>query len=199
VRDVRVIGSVDGGGAAGSTAAVSPDGRALFLWNPSTLVLTRVDLESGDVTTGAATAASSRPFDPLTALGRWLAPSAAAKVLLSSGIALSPDGTRIYALGVEPGATASDEFGGSTGVLVFDARSMANVGRWDPTADFVSLAVSPDGRFVYAAGSPRYSADGRVTNQPASVTVFDASSGEVRLIAGRLGNGFLVFPTTVLP
>ena len=198
VDDVRLPVAIDAGGDAGSTAVVSPDGRWLYGWNPMTLALARVDLGSGDIATGSATAAAA-PGDPLTAIGRWLVPPAAAKVILSSGIAISPDGSRVYALGVDPGAASSDAFAGSAGVLVFDAASLANVGRWAPTADFVSLAVSADGASVYVAGSPRFSADGRVTNQPASVTVFDATTGGIRLIAGSLGRGFLLFPATTVP
>jgi hypothetical protein len=197
VDDVRLPVAIDAGGDAGSTSAVSPDGRWLYGWNPSTLTLARIDLGSGAVATGSATAAA--PDGPLAALGRWLTPPAAAKVLLSAGIAISPDGSRVYALGIDPGASSSEAFAGSAGILVFDATSLQNVGRWTPTADFVSLAVSADGRWVYAAGSPQFAADGRRTNQPASVTVFDAGTGDVRLIAGSLGRAFLAFPATTVP
>lgn len=196
VDDVRATGTVDAGGDTGSTSAVSPDRRALFLWDPWRRALTRVDLANGEVRTGAATAAG--PADPLTALGQWLTPPAEAKVLLSAAIAVSPDGTRVYALGVTSGATG-DEFAGSAGIVVFDALSLVVLATWPPTADFVSVAVSADGRSVYAAGSPRVGADGRVTSQPASMTVFDAATGEVRLIAGQLGRAMLLFPSTILP
>jgi len=198
VDDVPLALSLDAGGEPGSSAVVSPDGRSIYAWDPAGLAIARVDLASGAVTTGSATAAAA-PLDPLAALGRWLAPTAAAKVLLSSGIAISPDGSRIYALGVDPGGTLASDLPGSSGVLVFDASSLRNVGRWPPTADFVSVAVSSDGRFIYAAGSPRVSATGQDTSQPASVTVFDASTGRVRLIAGSLGSGFLTFPARVVP
>ena len=195
VDDVRAAGTVDAGGDTGSTSAVSPDGRALFLWNPSGRALTRVDLVSGEVRTGTATAAAP---GPLAAIGRWLVPSAEAKVLLSAAIAVSPDGSRVYALGITGGARG-DAFAGSAGILVFDASSLTVLATWPPTADFVSVAVSADGRSVYAAGSPRFGADGRATSQPASVTVFDAATGNVRLIAGELGRAMLLFPSTILP
>src|SRR5205814_5681172 len=116
----------------------------------------------------------------------------------SAGIAVSPDGTRIYALGIDPSGGSSRDLGGSTGIEVFDAQSLAAIGRWPPTSDFVSIAVSSDGRLVYTAGSPRVSAAGRVAGQPASVTVFDASDGSIRLIAGSLGEQMLTFPSTQL-
>jgi DNA-binding beta-propeller fold protein YncE len=160
------------------------------------LVLTRVDLATGELTTGTGQVALAAD-DPLAALGRWLTPSAAAKVLLSSGIALSPDGTRIYALGIASGGSA-DRLPGSAGLFVFDTASLAQVDHWNATADFVSIAVSADGKFVYAAGSPEMGADGSSTTQAASITVFDATDGSVRLLAGQLGHGFILFPSTIL-
>jgi hypothetical protein len=177
-------------GIDGATSAVSPDGTALFVWNPQTLVLSRIDLASGVVSTAQGPAPTAQANGPLAALGRWLAPSAAAKMLLRSGIVFSPDGSRVYALGVKG---ASFESSGSSGLFVFDAQAPKFVGRWEPTADFVSLAVSPDGRFVYAAGMPAFDASGNNTSQPASITVFNAADGTVRLIAGQLSYGLITF------
>jgi hypothetical protein len=55
-------------------------------------------------------------------------------------------------------------------------------------ADLVSVGVSPDGRLVYVAGAPEVDASGaRRIGAPASLIVFDASDGRIRLIAGALG------------
>jgi hypothetical protein len=177
-------------GIDGDTTAVSPDGAALLVWNPQTLVLSRVDLASGAVSTAQGPAPTARADGPLAALGRWLAPSAAAKMLLRSGIVFSPDGSRVYALGIKG---ASPESAGSAGLYVFDAKAPSFVARWEPTADFISLAVSPDGQFVYAAGMPAFDAGGDNTSQPASITVFNAADGTVRLIAGQVSNGLITF------
>ena len=188
--------SVAGATTEGSTSVLSPDRASLYLWDPITLTLTGVDLATGEITIGKAPKPSAA-VDPLTALGRWLAPSTAAKMFLQSGIAISPDGNRIYALGVAGNPAAAD-FAGSAGVLVFDAHSLASLGRWAPTADFVSVAVSADGTSVYAAGSSGVDADGVNTNQPASITVFDATDGSIRLVAGQLGRQMLTFTGTTL-
>ncbi len=111
-------------------------------------------------------------------------------MLLRSGIVFSPDGSRVYALGVKG---SSFESSGSAGLYVFDARALTYVDRWNATADFISLAVSPDGQFVYAAGMPAFDASGNNTSQPASITVFNAADGTVKLIAGQLTNGLITF------
>jgi hypothetical protein len=197
VNETRVAGGGDLGSDSLGTSTISPDGRALYAWDPIGGTLTAVDLATGKVTSGLASTAAGP--GPLTALGRWLTPTATAKVFLSSGIAVSPDGTRVYVLGLEPGAASSHDLAGSTGVFVFDAATLAQVGHWAPTADFVSLAVSTDGRFVYAAGSPGTTSGGTAGAAAASVTVFEASTGTVRLIAGQLGHALLLFPATTVP
>jgi len=193
--DTRVTGSLDFAADPSATSAISPDGTAIYLWDPMSDILTRVDLASGDTRIGRGDRTAAIE-GPLAALGGWLTPTAAAKVLLSSGIAISPDGSRLYALGVENDPTGSDP-AGSAGVFVFDLSGMTQVAHWPATADFVSLAVSLDGAFVYAAGSPQANASGSST-QSASITVFNAVDGSIRLIAGQLGSGFLLLPSTTV-
>lgn len=183
----------------GGTSTVAPDGSAAWFWTAMTRTITRVDLRTGEDTSGTAPEpAASTGGGPLAALGRWLAPPATAEVFLQPGIVLSPDGSRIYALGIRQAADGGP-FGGSSGVFVFDAASLATVGNWAPTADFMSLAVSADGRFVYAAGFPGTDRSGDPLEFGASVTAYDASDGSVRLIAGQLGHDMVTFATPILP
>jgi hypothetical protein len=188
---VKTVGDVDG-----AISAVSPDGKSLFVWNPFDLELTRLDVGSGDkqVTSGAPSAGSS---DLLAALSEWLVPTAQAKMLLSAGLVIAADGSHLYALGVVPGTNG--EPGGSAGIYSFYLGSTTTVERWESAADFVSLAVSSDGAFVYALGMPGVDAGGKDANQPASVTVYDAATGQIRLIAGQLGSRLMVFPEAQLP
>lgn len=193
--DTRVAGR---SGIEGDMTAVSPDGTHLFVWNPVSATLSRVDLATGETATGQGAGPAAVAEGPLAAFGNWLVPAAAAKSFLRGGVLLSPDGSRVYAIGVDAEATGP-EAGGSTGVFVFDAGSLTSVGRWDPTADFTSLAVSADGAFLYAAGLPGVSADGRGNpRMSASITVFDARDGSVRLIAGLLGGEMLSFDSPIL-
>jgi hypothetical protein len=169
-------------------------GNLLFLWDPIKLRLSRIDLATGDVASANGTAAVSTG-DGLTALGRdlgrWLAPPALAKTRVEPSIVVSPDGARIYALGVAP---LDGETGASRGVFVFDATTLEQVDHWVPTADLVSLAISPDGRFVYAVGDSGRTAAGDWSKDEASITVYATTDGSVRLIAGRLGGGTYFFP-----
>jgi hypothetical protein len=192
--DVRVSG---GAGIDGETTALSGDGSALFAWDPAAATLTRIDLATGETQTREG---SSARLDagPLAAFGHWLAPPVAAKTLLRGSVIVSPDGTRVYAIGIREGVNER-EVTGSAGVFAFDADTLEVVGIWQPTADFVSLAVSADGRFVYAAGLPGFDAAGRVRlGQQASITVYDTVNGAPRLIAGQLPGGMLTFTEPAL-
>jgi len=93
----------------------------------------------------------------------------------------------------------SSEMSGSAGIFAFDAATLAPVWHVEPNADYVSLAVSPDGRFLFAAGTAGVDAAGRRSGQPASITVLDAGDGSTRLIAGQLGGGQITFTSSTLP
>jgi hypothetical protein len=180
----------------GSTSALSPDGTFLYVWDAIGLELNRIELATGN-TTKARAPAPAAASNPLTALGRWIAPATLAKMLLQPGIAISPDGGRAFAIGIVGGQSGYD-LSGSAGIVVFDTASMTVLGRWRPTADFVSVAVSADGSFVYAAGATQVDASGDQTDQQASITVFNAGDGSVRLLAGQLGRRLLTFTSPTL-
>jgi hypothetical protein len=184
-------------GIEGDLLTTSRDGAIAYVWNPATATMTSFDVATGATVTGSGPTAA-RAEGPLSGLGDWLAPGVAAKSFLQGSVVLSPDGARLYAIGVQ-GDTSGPEPTGSSGVFVFDAASLALIGHWQPTADYVSLAMSGDGRFVYAAGMPGVDATGAsVGLQAASVTVFDTTDGSIRLLAGKLGGEMLSFPSTTL-
>jgi hypothetical protein len=175
-------------------APVIRRGSLLYLWDPIRLRLSRIDLATGEVASTTATAAMSAG-DGLTALGlevgHWLAPPALAKTRVEPSMVASPDGARIYALGVDP---LNGETGASRGVFVFDATTLDQVDHWAPTADLVSLAINSDGEFVYVAGDSGRTATGVASEDEASITVYATADGSVRLIAGRLGSDSVFFP-----
>jgi hypothetical protein len=179
-------------GIEGDATALSRDGSMLFAWDPASATLTRIDVATGETTIGEGLTARADD-GPLTAFGRWLAPVASAKSFLRSSVIVSPDGSRVYAIGVKDGVD-NPELSGSAGVFVFDAATMELIGTYQPTADFVSLAIGVDGRFVYAAGMPGFDALGRQRgDQGASITAFDTADGTVRVIAGTLGGNAISF------
>jgi hypothetical protein len=182
----------------GDTTAVSPDGGTFYAWDPGSAALMRVDLATG-ARTDQRLPATTAAFDPLTAIGRWLAPGTDAKSILRGAILVSPDASRLYLLTTLAVAEERDPTG-SSGILVVDAQTLTVLDRWPPTADFMSMALSPDGGLLYAAGLPGVDAAGdRSLGQGASVTVFDTTSGAPQLIAGQLGMSMLSFPGPVVP
>jgi len=186
------IDETDVGRWTGFGVNAARTGSALFLWDPQARRLVRYDLVTGrsaSVTAPQPAGASDGPLDALgdlgRAVGRWLAPTAAAKIFLQPAIAISEDEATLYALGIDGSV---DSFG-SSGIDAFDigGGGLAFKRHLEPTADFISVAVSADGAFVYAAGMGGVDATGLPDSgfKP-SVTVFDTSDGSVRLIAGQL-------------
>jgi hypothetical protein len=198
----RDLGAVDlaaetGGGQwpamAGTAVADVPTGT-LYLWEPFIRRLVAVDTIAGRVarstTIAAGAAGSGGPIDALAALARralgLLVPAVSAKVYLAPAVSLAPDGATLYLLGTE--ATSFESGGsGSLGVVVVGAADLGVRARWTPTTDLRSIAVSADGRYVLAAGAPGVDASGAEAPWEASITAWDAATGEVRAIAGRLG------------
>ncbi len=198
--DGNVLGEtgVNAGGEGGTLVAAS-DGSALWSWAPLTRTLTRIDLKTGqDVSTTAPAPPTSSRDDWLAALGRWIAPSVGAKIFLDPGLVISPDGTRVYALGIDP-APSGAPYGGSSGIFVFDARTLAPIDHWAAVTDYVSIAISADGRWVYAAGEPAVDSTGQAFAPfEASIAVHDAADGSLALLAGRLGSDLVTFSDPVL-
>lgn len=172
----------------------------LYAWDPFGARLVRVDLTTGHITGSMALPTPTAATDPVTAVARalagWLAPATQAKNYLSPSLAISGDGSRLYALGtaaVDPTSPA----GGSTGVWVFDASSLAVVGHWAPLADYISVTLA-DGGLVLVAGMPGVDASGVQNDQDASVVAYDPASGAVRIIAGQVQGssaGWVLFPS----
>jgi hypothetical protein len=185
----------------GDTTAVSPDGRTFYAWDPGSAWISRIDLETGERVDEhlAAPATAVTGGGPVTAIGRWLAPTIEAKSILRGAILVSPDGGRLYLLATTPASNA-DAPGGSNGILVVDAATLRVIDRWPPSADLTSMALNADGTLLYAAGLPGVGPSGAASpGQGASVTVYDTTSGVARLVAGQLGTGMLSFPGPVVP
>jgi hypothetical protein len=156
------LGGVDRGTLA------PPSGDAFYSWNPFESVLSRLDLRSGKLSVGQPQ--RPNPAGLTDPSGRL--------------IVVSADGTRVYTLGIASPAGGSQD---SAGVFAFDASTLAPLGHWAPQADLTSIAVSDDGRHIYAAAHGGPSAAGDAAPEfGASITAYDTSDGSVAVLAGRL-------------
>lgn len=182
-----------GFGFLGKPEVVDRSAAIAYFWTSANRTVVKVDLPSGRVLAQATllepTALNGDPPGAPSSLGRspgsWLAPTTLANVYLDPALALSPDGSRLYLLGTHL-TDATDAAGGSAGVWAVDTATLGVLGHWEPAADFVSIAVSRDGSYVYATGVGLGSggADG---SYEAFVTAFDAADGSIRAIVGMLG------------
>ena len=149
---------------------------ALFIWHLQHHVVVRVDLDDGQVTDGEV------PEFMLPEGGREV--GGQGYIGGDPGAVLSPDGRRLYAIGVAGGQGGG--LGVPSGVWVFDAATLELIDHWQPRAFLSSLAVSRDGRFVYAAAAAGFDVNGRENVWPASVTVYDATDGEIEVVYGAV-------------
>ncbi|MDO8485565.1 MAG: hypothetical protein Q7S35_11565 [Candidatus Limnocylindrales bacterium] len=174
----------NGGGYYPATPMLDPERGAVFVWEILRHTLTRVSVADGQIDEGAV---------PQSMLPGNRGPGGGGVTGADPGLVASPDGRRLYALGFRSG---EGRVGTSTGVWVFDADTLTVLDRWEPRALLTSLAVSADGRFVYAAGASGVDVDGRQNPWPASVTVYDGISGEIQVLYGALGHDIWIsFPT----
>ncbi len=158
-------------------SAVDQRRGAVLVWDAGKHVLARVDLERG------VAESSVVPESRLRSEERLLEPSRG-YFGVDPGLVLSPDGTRIYALGIGRGQS---EMGVSTGVWVFDAETLELLDRFEPRAMLSSIAVSGDGTFVYATSPAGFDVGGYENRAwPATLTVYDATTGEIQVLYGAL-------------
>ena len=101
----------------------------------------------------------------------------------------SPDGRMLFAVG------AGSRPGSSSGIWVFDTRTLQLLERWPALASYESLALFEDGRWLAAVGRPGVTATGGPADWGTSVTVHDTVTGRPVLQIGDLGtDGVLAFP-----
>jgi hypothetical protein len=118
-------------------------GSRLYAVNGASGEVAEVDTSNGFQVTQSRTlpapaaAVPNRASALLAQLGRWLLPAAEAKRAISSGAALSPDGSVLYILG-------------DTGLLALNTAGLSLRGRYLAGLALNGLALSPDGARLYA-------------------------------------------------
>ena len=178
------IGAAQSDGGSAAATIVDRGRRSVVMWDPFLHLMSRVDVDRGRVHEGVV-AEAMLPGDRRPGGRGWIG--------VENGLVAAVDGSRLYALGLSSGP---GDVGTSTGVWVFDAETLELLDHWEPRALLTSLAVSADGRFVYASSAAGYDVDGRENPRwPASVTVYDATTGEIVVLYGSVGDGqWLSFP-----
>ena len=146
--------------------------RLAYFWETGPHILHRLDLQTGEVAAidvhpaRGATPAIATPIpgvEPLTNLPPVWVDMFSDLILWSMPqLVAEPGGTRLYALGAV--SNPVDGYGGwapgSTGIWVFDTLTFANVDGWPAQAAYASLAITPDGRWLTAVGSPGHGCRG---------------------------------------
>jgi len=132
------VGGVDGLGGAYS-AAVSPDGKHVYAVGSTD---NAVAVFSRDATTGSLSFVEAQKNGVAGVHG----------LTEASGVAVSPDGKHVYATGRRDSALAVFARNATTGALTFVEYQQDGIAGVDGLAGALAVAVSPDGKQVYATG-----------------------------------------------
>jgi 6-phosphogluconolactonase (cycloisomerase 2 family) len=132
------VDGVDGLGGAYS-AAVSPDGKHVYAAGSTD---NAVAVFSRDATTGSLSFVEAQKNGVAGVNG----------LTGASGVAVSPDGKHVYATGGGDSALAVFARNASTGALSFVEYQQDGISGVDGLLGANSVAVSPDGKHVYATG-----------------------------------------------
>ena len=107
------IGAVQSDSPWAASVAVDRSRRAVYLWDSFRHLVSRVDVDDGRVHEGVVTE-SMLPGDRVSSNRAWIG--------VDPGLIASPDGTRLYALGL---AATPRDLSPSTRIWVFDAETLA--------------------------------------------------------------------------
>lgn len=176
----------------------------VYFWEPGSHMLHRLDLRRGRSDQVVVDPASPQISNLVPIVGPiperppvWTTSSPAFPTYPSQLIA-APGETRIYALGMAPTGTAlasRDWRSGSTGVWVFDTSLFSLVDHWPAAAAYTTIALTPDGRWLTAAGQNGVDVAGNAAGWDSSVSIHDTVDGRLVLQLGRLGEaGVLTLP-----
>ena len=183
-----LVALADVGGEPGSDVRVNSFGSQtgllghagqagdVFLWNADRRRVARISVSDGKVDLRTI-----EELPPVPAGASFGGTSVLPPVVVSDDrIYLAAPGSR------DPRASA-EIASGPGAIVVLDGESLDVLATWPATAAFSSLALSRDGGSLYALGGASVDSSGQPTGEPASLTVYDASTGAVRLICGELG------------
>ena len=199
----RDLGTVDADPFTSDPGGVLVNERSgiVYAWDPLAHTLFAVDLVLGR--SWSAGPVPGERENPAAVLVAGVRPPPGAPTTWSDGgsataaaprrvLAGSSDGSLLYAIGDSPHGS------GSSGIWVFDARTLTLVERWPAHAAYASLTLFEDGRWLAAAGRPGLTASGDPADWQASVTIHDTETGRPVLRLGDIGTSEPVtFPRSV--
>ena len=164
----------------------------VYIWDAIRLMITRIDARTLTSTSftfdPAATSAPGGIAGGGDLRPDWHDADSASRQLGLSQLAGSPDGSRLYVLGVDGRPAFGSNLPASRGIFVLDRSTLALVERWAPAADYQSISTTAAG-FVVAAGAAGVDAQGRSAPWETSLTFHDPSDGRILVRFGQLGNG----------
>jgi hypothetical protein len=166
--------------------------RIVWLWDPTGLVLHRIELDTNRITSQqydtlverAEGSASPPEHQPVFARA-----NSSLYQDVSWDMAAAPDGSRLYLVGYDAAKSSERGTQASAGIFVVDPGTLALLDRWDPDAQYFAVQPIDDGSIVVAAGAPAVDADGNDVPWQASLTFHDASDGRIVLRLGQMGDG----------
>ena len=177
----------------------------VYAWDPEGHTLRAVDVVDGvqsDADTSAAEPSApasvvvngSRPTMGTATPTTWSDGRSTIEARGERTLVGSPDGRLVFAIG------AGSEPDASSGVWVFDARTLELIERWPALASYATLSLLEDGRWLAAIGRPGVTAAGDLARWGISLTIHDTTSGRPVLRIGDLGTGTKVtFPWSEVP
>jgi hypothetical protein len=162
------------------------DGTTLFLWDPFSHRVARINLPSAKLDAAAVIQTPTAALKPLDRFARslsaWIAPTAMAKIMLEPAVALSADGRRLYVVAMSGDGIADP--GRPSTIHVLDAGSLVVRDTWTVEPDIASIAIAPNGRDVIVG---MLGEAPELVAPPASVMVLDADTGMPRALYQGLG------------
>lgn len=163
----------------------------VYRWSRFSHALARLDVRTGNVQSRSLGGSADEIDAVQPAGGPWPETSADglagwAQLIPASSLGHprlvgSRDGSRLYAIGMRStaGELTSGPLQASTGIWVFEAQTLALLARWPAAAMYDQIGLTPDGRFVLAAGLEGVTADGRLADWASSLAFHETIGGSL--------------------
>jgi hypothetical protein len=179
VRSIPVPAAGDYGW--GEPLVDGANGR-MYLWDPVKLTIVRVDTDTGATATATfdshATTAAGVTSSAGGSAPEWRDADSAIQQSMFEQLSGDPDGSRLYAVGIQPNQLSDVFSQKSLGVFVIDPATLALLQHWGPVANDTLVVPIGDGRVAVGA-IPGLNAEGDQVPWGGSLTVRSATDGRI--------------------